>query len=220
MQLIKPRHLPDTAVAMQSQAGKDADLPSGIEGLDMANGLRRVLGKKPLYLSMLRTFVVGQKSVVAEILKSLESNDWETAERLAHSLKGVCGTIGATGLQQLTKKLETAIKERRPHEKTEALLEDLKVPLALLLTQLAQQLPEEPGTADILIVPEQLKVVCDHLQALLTDDDAEAYDVLETNADLLHAAFPNNYRMIDASIRSFDFEAALAALKTATVASD
>ena len=104
-----PREVKPQAVEVE-----DADLPSGIDGLDMANGLRRVLGKKPLYLSMLRKFVAGQKSATAEILKALEGNDWDTAERLAHTLKGVSGNIGATGLQQLAEKLEAAIKERQP----------------------------------------------------------------------------------------------------------
>jgi len=51
---------------------------------------------------------------------------------------------------------------------------------------------------------------------LLADDDAEAADLLDANADLLNAAFPNHYRKIDDGVRSFDFEAALAALRAAT----
>ena len=67
-----------------------------------------------------------------------------------------------------------------------------------------------------MINPEKLKSVCDRLDALLSDDDAEATDVLDANEDLLNTAFPNHYRKIDNSIRSFDFEAALAALRLAT----
>src|SRR5665647_2465698 len=66
---IKPHQSTGAFVEEKPQVVADVDLPSGIEGLDMADGLRRVLGKKPLYLSMLRLFVVGQKSVVAQILK-------------------------------------------------------------------------------------------------------------------------------------------------------
>ena len=50
---------------------------------------------------------------------------------------------------------------------------------------------------------------------MLADDDAEAGDVLDAKADLLNAAFPDHYRKIDDGIRSFDFEAALAALRAA-----
>ncbi|MDO8948140.1 MAG: PAS domain S-box protein [Desulfocapsaceae bacterium] len=213
---IKPHQSVTATVEEKPQVVVDVNLPFGIAGIDMADGLRRVLGKKPLYLSMLRRFVAGQKSVVAEILKALEGNFLDTAERLAHTLKGVSGTIGATGLQQLAKKLETAIRERGPREVIDARIDELEIVLATLITQLEQQLPEEGVKTAVTVVPEQLKAVCAKLEAMLADDDAEAVDVLEANAGLLDAAFPSHYRQIDDNMRIFDFEAALAALRAAT----
>ena len=175
-----------------------------------------MLGKQPLYLSMLRQFVAGQKSVVAEIIKALDGNSGDTAERLAHTLKGVCGTIGATGLKHLAEKLEAAIRECRPSEEIAACLDEVKMPLGSLLTQLEKKLLKEWSDADVTVAPEQLQAVCDHLKALLADDDAEAYDVLNAHADLLSAAFPSHYLMIADAIRAFDFNAALIALKAAT----
>ncbi|MDO9111023.1 MAG: Hpt domain-containing protein, partial [Desulfatirhabdiaceae bacterium] len=212
---IPRRHTTAAAADVKPQEEQDVDLPSGIEGLDMVDGLRRMIGKKPLYLSMLRKFVAGQKTVVAEILKALESNLLDTAERLAHTLKSVSGTIGAVGLQQVAEKLETAIKERLPREEVDARFDELKMPLEYLITQLEQKLPEERVKTAVTVVPEQLKAVCAKLDAMLADDDAEAGDVLDANADLLSAAFPNHYRKIDDCIRSFDFDAALAELRAA-----
>jgi HPt (histidine-containing phosphotransfer) domain-containing protein len=216
---IKPRRSTAAAAEVKPQADLDADLPSGIEGLDMVSGLRRVLGKKPLYLSMLRKFVSGQKSATAEIIEVLQGNDWGTAERLAHTLKGVSGNIGATGLQQLAEKLEAAIKERQPRKTVDDRLDELKKPLENLIAQLEQKLPEERNKTTVTVDQKKLKAVCDRLEALLADDDAEAGDVLDENADLLNAAFPTHYRKIDDGIRSFDFEAALAALRAASGAS-
>ncbi len=212
---IKPRRSTPAAEEVKPQAAQDADLPSDIEGLDMVNGLRRVFGKKPLYLSILRKFVAGQKFVVAEIFKALECNFLDTAERLAHTLKGVSDIIGATGLQQQAEKLETAIKERHPRDEINARLDELKMPLEYLITELERRLPEERVKTAVTVAPEQLKAVCNKLEAMLADDDAEAGDVLDANADMLHAAFPNHYRKIDGGIRSFDFDAALAALRAA-----
>jgi CheY-like chemotaxis protein len=213
---IKPRQQA-AATELKPQAGIGADLPSGIDGLDMSIGLSRVLGRKPVYLKMLRMFVAGQKTAVAEIHQALEDDIWGTAERIAHSLKGVAGTIGASALQLLAEKLESAIIKGRSREEIDARLEELKMVLEYLLRQLEQQLPEELGNTSVTVVPEQLKVVCDKLEAKLADDDAEAVDVLDAHADLLNAAFPAHYRTIDENIRSFNFEAALAALKAATV---
>ncbi|MCK9382505.1 MAG: PAS domain S-box protein [Sulfuritalea sp.] len=212
---IKPRGSPPAAAEPKPQAAQEADLPSDIDGLDIANGLRRVLGRKPLYVSMLRKFVAGQKSVIANILKALEDNLWDTAERLVHTLKGVSGNIGATDLQARAEKLETAIKERHPREEIDAQLGELEKPLAYLITQLEQKLPEEQGKTPVTVDRKKLKVVCDKLQVLLAADDARAVDVLDANAELLRAAFPSHYRKIDDGIRSFDFDAALRALNAA-----
>ncbi|MDD3813851.1 MAG: PAS domain S-box protein [Desulfocapsaceae bacterium] len=211
---IKPRQ--SAAVDVEPQVVVDVDLPSGIAGLDMADGLRRVLGKKPLYLSMLRMFVAGQKSVVTEILKALDGDSWNTAERLAHTLKGVSGTIGAIALQQMAEKIEGVIRQRSPRVEIDAHLDELKMVLADLIAQLELQLPEEGVKTPVTVFPEQLKAVCAKLEAMLVDDDAEAVDVLAANAELLDKAFPNHYRQIDDNMRTFDFEAALAALRAAT----
>ena len=213
---IKPRHATAAVLSAKAQAVSDVAVLSGIAGLDTASGLRRVIGNKMLYLSMLRKFVTGQKSVLTEIRNALESNLPDTAERHAHTLKGVSGSIGATGLQQLAEKLETAIRERHSREEVDARLDALKMPLEYLITQLENKLPEERVKTAVAVDPEQLKAVCDKLEAMLADDDAEVGDVLDANADLLNTAFPNHYRKIDDGIRSFDFETSLEALRAAT----
>jgi CheY-like chemotaxis protein len=212
---LKPRHALTAAASAATAPQVDADLPGDIEGLDIAAGLRRVLGKKPLYLSMLRKFVAGQSDAVAEIAKALDADDWGTAERLAHTLKGVAGNIGAGSVQQLAAQVEAAAKERRPRAEVDTLLTAVGGPLAKLVGELLQKLPEEQGKAAVAVDQEKLKAVCEKLDALLADDDSEAGDVLDENADLLNAAFPAHYRRIDDAIRAFDFEAGLAALRAA-----
>jgi PAS domain S-box-containing protein len=219
LQWIKPLHSPATVAMVPPQTGPEVILPAAIEGLDMAIGLNRVLGKKPLYLSMLRNFITGQRAVAAEMLNALEDDSWEIPERLAHTLKGVSGSIGAAGLQQLAATLETSIRERRPRQEIEARLDELNKPLTALIAQLEQQLPQKLIDATVTVSPQQLAAVCDKLKALLADDDAEAYDALDSNADMLYAAFPDHYSRIDDGIRTFDFKAALAALEAATAAS-
>jgi HPt (histidine-containing phosphotransfer) domain-containing protein len=197
---------------MAPQVHPDVDLPYDIEGLDVIGGLRRMLGKKPLYLSLLRKFVAGQKSAITNFLQALEVNDWETAERVAHTLKGVSGNIGASNLQQLAERLEFAVKEHQPRKSVKAQLDEIRKPLESLIAQLEQKLPEEQGKTTVVVNQEKLKEVCDKLKVLLTDDDSEAVDFLGTNADLLNTAFPDHFRKLEGSIRSFDYEAALLTL--------
>jgi len=142
-----------------------------------------------------------------------DQNGWDSAERLARMLKSVSG---ATGLKLLAEKIEGAIKERRSSEEVDTRLNGLPTPLDNLIAQLEQKLPEGQGAAPVTPNQEKLKAVCDKLEALLVDDDSDAIEVLEANAELLDAAFPNHAREIDNGIRSFDFEAALVALRAAT----
>ena len=203
------------AAPANTAAAADADLPSDIAGLDVANGLRRVLGKKSLYVSMLRKFVAGQKGAAAEIRAALDANDHATAERLAHTTKGVAGNIGAAPVQERAAALELAIKEHRSRAELDALLDQFAPPLQALVASLEASLPAEAEKVQVVVDSEALREVCTRLAALLADDDSEAGDLLDTHANLLNAAFPSRFRRIDDAVRGFDFEAALSALKEA-----
>ncbi|MDO8464390.1 MAG: response regulator [Gallionella sp.] len=145
-----------------------------------------------------------------------DQNDLDSAERLAYTLKGASGNVSITGLQHFAETLEVMLEERRSREGIDARPDAPATSLDNLIAQLDQKLPDKQGIALAVSNREKLKTVCGKLEALLTDGDAEAADVLDANAELLNDAFPNNARMIDNYIRSFDFEAALAALKVAT----
>jgi CheY-like chemotaxis protein len=216
---IKPQRGMAETMKMDPRTGVDSDLPTGIDGLDVAVGLKRVLGKQQLYLSILRKFMDGQRSAPAAILQAVDRKDWGTAERFAHNLKGVAGTIGALALQDLAQKLETAIARRHPRRVLDAHLHELVTPLETLIARLEQQLPVDPSRTNIMVDQDQLKAVCGRLQALLEEDDAEAGDVLEAHADLIFTAYPSHYRKIENAIRSYDYEAASAALDEAISAS-
>ncbi len=213
---IKPRPVITQPVPQQEQA--EVELPSAIEGLDMHNGLRRVLGKKSLYLSMLRKFVAGQSGVLLQIRQALQSEQHVDAERLAHTLKGASANIGADRLQHLAEKLESAIREHYPRNEIESQIELLDQPLNFMISQIEQQLPTSLVVADIKVDTQLLAEVCLKLQHLLSDNDAAASDVFDANASLLLAAYPQHYQQIGDDIRAFDFDAALLALNAARVA--
>jgi two-component system sensor histidine kinase/response regulator len=137
---VKPRES-KSATVMENKMPSDLSFLPGIDGLDSFNALRRVLGKKTLYESMLRKFITGQKSVVKEIAGALQENAWDEAERLAHTLKGVAGNIGATAVASIATQLESALKERQTHPQIEVYLQQLAPPLDHLIGQLEQHLP-------------------------------------------------------------------------------
>jgi two-component system sensor histidine kinase/response regulator len=206
---------PKTFSSVTSEKNENIDISLDIEGLNTSEGLRRVLGKKSLYLSMLRKFAVGQKNFVEQMNQALEAEDKTLAERLAHTLKGVAGNIGAESIQQAAAELETAIKADQSRFDIDLLLTNVGTPLETLIQQLEAKLPPEAETIKVIIDFEKLEEICTQLSALLSEDDAEAADLLQNNSDLLKSAFPNHYNAIAAGINSFDFETAYTALISA-----
>jgi two-component system sensor histidine kinase/response regulator len=138
---VAPREAAALTTASRPAAAGPADLPQGIAGLDTALGLSRMVGKKPLYLAMLRRYVDSQKNVVAQMRDAIGAGDAATAERLAHTLKGVSGNVGAVDVQDRAAVLEDALRQRRAAVEVEAAISAVEGPLALLLRELGRQLP-------------------------------------------------------------------------------
>uniref|UniRef100_UPI00184F2830 response regulator n=1 Tax=Ramlibacter sp. TaxID=1917967 RepID=UPI00184F2830 len=122
-------------------AGATVDLPQGIPGLDTTLGLSRMAGKKTLYVAMLRRYAGGQREVGSQIRTALQADDRATAERLAHTLKGVSGSVGATGIQALAGALEDALRQQQPLQEVQMLLVEMELPLGGLIAALEAQLP-------------------------------------------------------------------------------
>ncbi len=92
-----------------------------IPGIDIEEGLERMGGNMQSYLRLLQKFTVNQSESILKIETALAAQDQKLAEDLAHTLKGVSGSIGATDLSGASAKLETAIKQRTEHSIAELL---------------------------------------------------------------------------------------------------
>lgn len=99
----------------------DIELPN-LPGLDVANGLRRVGGNKRLYLKLLRKFRDDFSNADSRIKEILAMGDKDGAQRLAHTVKGVAGNIGALKLQSSAAEVEGWIKNNREGDIEEALI--------------------------------------------------------------------------------------------------
>ena len=88
--------------------------------------------------------VRNRKNVVREIADAIEANDLKTAQRHAHTLKGLVGAIGEKDLFDFAEKTETAFRAGLvPTELVEALGLEMERVLARLRKHLNE--PEEPA---------------------------------------------------------------------------
>ena len=81
-----------------------------VEGLDTEDGLSRVGGNRKLYRQLLVKFRRDLADSTAEIRKNIEQDDLQTARRIAHTVKGASGNLGAMKLQAKAAELDAALK--------------------------------------------------------------------------------------------------------------
>ncbi|MBF0194436.1 MAG: response regulator [Magnetococcales bacterium] len=152
-----------------------------IPGIDTQSGMSRIGGKLDRYLVILSKFLLNQRESDKAIKTALLKNDFHTAKRIAHTLKGVSGTIGATNLQQKAQAFESAIGRDADQDYLNGLLE---------------------------VVSKELNNICDVLEVALKKEQAEAIkqdDPQETDetVEIRNTIF----REIALQVASFDAEA-------------
>jgi two-component system sensor histidine kinase/response regulator len=126
----KSRAVPTQGPATAEVAEAD-ELPE-VPGLNTADGLMRVAGNKKPYLKLLRQFSTTE-AVAQRIASALVENDRARAERMAHTVKGVAGNIGATAVQNAAATLEKAIAGSAPAAEIEVWRVSLEESLAHLI---------------------------------------------------------------------------------------
>ena len=110
---VKPgeREIPDYLAAKLAQVKKDeSTLPEKLPGIDLRSGLSRVGNNEKLYRSLLVKFYKEYTGATNQIKDALKNKDQELGTRLAHTVKGVAGNLGARDLQAASADVEEAIK--------------------------------------------------------------------------------------------------------------
>ena len=108
---IPPRQGGSAQQAAPARKADEVDLPESLEGFDMAGGLARVNKNRRLYRSLLVKLHDDYAGAHGEILGLLDKGDLGAAQILAHTVKGVAGNVGATGLQAAAAAVESALKQ-------------------------------------------------------------------------------------------------------------
>ena len=88
----------------------DETPPDFLPGLDMDEGLERLRGKWPSYKRLLLLFYKQYKTGADNMASLLARGELEEAGQLAHSLKGVSGTLGAGQLYDQATAMEDACR--------------------------------------------------------------------------------------------------------------
>jgi len=211
------RKLPDM-VEENSPAADDSDsLPERLFGINIDAGLQRVGGNPKLFRKLLGEFYLDHGDDISAIRSALERGDNSTAERLAHTIKGVAATIGAAELNLRAKDLESAIKSGQM-DNVDELVEQLAITMVPVFEGLSVLVPSESEDVSVEkavpLTPEEIGQLLDELAEMLEQMDPDAEDkVVELTRRLGSQADPKLLRMLATQVSGFEFEDAQESLQ-------
>jgi two-component system, sensor histidine kinase and response regulator len=196
----------------------DASDVGPVDGLNATDGLRRVAGDVQLYLRLLKLFVDGHGEAAETIRNSLSAGDGVTAEREAHSLKGVAGNIGATTVHAAAADLEKAIRLRAQTDQIESLRQKLAQVLEPLVASLKSFLAcNEQDTVPVATSadPQELDGAIAKLTALLEQSDPAAASLVGSVRCLFTR---ETFEAFEHLVNGYAFDGAIESLRSAAAA--
>ncbi|MES9888325.1 MAG: response regulator, partial [Candidatus Sedimenticola sp. 6PFRAG1] len=196
-------------------AGRGGEFPT-IQGINVRDARKHVGGNLKLYMQLLKKFQKNQSNVPEEVMKALEMGDLDTARRIAHTLKGVSGNLGARRLFESARDLEECIKkdsedcvQRQMGEVREALGQVLEAIDQLEHPSARSGAEAEDRDIDLAKLGPRIN----ELASLLADDDTAASRYLATlREECCAAALRDGFDEIESLIDDYDFGEALVVL--------
>lgn len=212
-----PPHVTMLRIAAQADPGPHGGEPSeqpsvpDIPGIDTVIGLRSVGNRPANYMRMLSIFADTHRGDIPAMRTSLLSGDLQTAQRIAHTLRGLAGSIGARQVEQQVAALEVAMREQPVEGVLRALnqLADVFVPL---LSEIQSRVSSaQNAEADM---PENLdqaalREAVRELKQMLREDDARTRRIWDHAVPMFRKAWGVRVDTIERHIMNFSYDQAL-----------
>jgi two-component system sensor histidine kinase/response regulator len=185
-----------------------AELPEGLPGIDLADGLGHLAGNRTAYRRLLMQF--GSTSrLLDDTLAALAAGDRKAAVRGVHSMKSVAGNLGAKELSRLAAEVESALKKER---ETPEAIEGLTRSFRTVVQGIQEWTGQEAGRAGSVgptLEAGALRGRLGELRALVADNDATAVEQCETLLEQVSGETRERLRGVQQALAAYDFEGAL-----------
>ncbi|MBT9505864.1 PAS domain S-box protein [Rhodoferax sp.] len=232
----KPFDLNHLVRVLRQQSGRDAApevsaavdwvLPAAVTnaavtaGVDIAAALRRIGGKQDLYRQMLGAFVLDLEAMPARFQAHAKQVETDAASRLAHTLKGVAATLGATALAAVAAQGEKDLSAHPGPSHLASITEALCTAMALArpgLTGLWQAIetatmPSACALGESIVPTHDSAALLASLRALavqLQDSDMVAMESMAQLQQRFGATLGCELAPLHEAIGALDFERAL-----------
>ena len=178
----------------------------------MSAGLAITQGNMTLYRKLLIKFRANYTEFSTEFQNAQKPDDTEAGTRLAHTLKGVAGNIGATQVQEAAGALEQGGISGRSD--LDELLQHVVTALEPVINKLAVlDNAGIPKVAAGKFDSEQVNELLSRLRELLENDNADAMEIIDKLEELPTPAIDQVLlKQLLKTVSEYDFDGALIVL--------
>ncbi|MBF0195053.1 MAG: response regulator [Magnetococcales bacterium] len=192
-----------------------------ISGINFNQGVKRLGGNQKAYLGVLEKFVKNQGEAGKKIRNALDKKDTIIAIRLAHTIKGVSGSIAAQELHKISTKLEKAIEKGEDKTTIDNLLSEVTSQLNTLCNEINSFLNKHQGDKKHKFSEEDVEESINERNNLIKElykqlnmFDSGASDTIDKLKTLpLNSEAEKNVDKIMDIIAKYDFEGAIDEVK-------
>ena len=186
-----------------------------IAGIDTKTGLLICNNNADLYRRLLNKFI-SNEAFLTQFHSALQAKDMETAERLAHTLKGVSANIGAQNVQVASASLQDLFNKNTPMEEIQTQAGQVGAELDIVINSLKQFIATEAIDQPAISTTDdasQTEPLLKDLAVLLEDNNTEAGEKLaQLQKLLIGTTYQSEINRLHQNIDDYDFESALQTL--------
>ncbi len=210
----------DTAVELDEAPSElalviEAPTVPTVEGIDRVKALQNTNGNEKLALSILTKFADRSARFSAEYEAAQSSETSKDRERIAHSLKGAAGSVGADHIATMAGELESLIHQGKDSALIEQHYASLCVALGSLLNHLNIALATARETVAAPVdLPSDFEVQIDQMTRLLKSDDIGSNRLFKDFEPHFKTLLDGKFEEFSNNINDYDYPAAYAILKT------
>jgi PAS domain S-box-containing protein len=192
-------------------------LPEKLEGIDVNNALKRIMGNKALLRDILLDFCSAFNDAENRIKSLIDAGKMEEAEALVHNIKGAAGNIGASKLHHVAAEYDDKIRKnqtgafKKMHNR---FAQELK--RVLSNSEILAGISEAHDDKPVYISEKDsmnLAMLVDTLEGQLMESSFDSADTFDKIVSIGCKPLENEFKKLGTAINKFDFEAALVMLR-------
>jgi signal transduction histidine kinase/DNA-binding response OmpR family regulator len=186
-------------------------LPDDLPGIDMKVALKGSGGNATLLRQILMSFLRDHANDAQALRNALNAHDLELAQRIAHTLKGLAGAIGAHELRSASIAMDAAIRSRASDSYLR-LLDRLENTLSLVIHSLKWHEQRQPETAatsgNAILNAATIPELVERIEGMMRDMNPDTEEVANTLRQRVTSEMQPLAQELVRLLGNFDFEAA------------